>query len=132
MKQNALVSSFHGVPNLVRFKSESLLLSFVWLVAMLVSFGFCCWYIFTNVSEFLEYDVFAKSRIVTDQRVIELPAFTFCLAYNDNTPLSELLIYCYYNSTSACSVKDFQRIKVSTPSIASSGEPKYVVLDSEA
>lgn len=114
MKENALISSVHGIPNLVRFRSKSLILSLVWFLSILLAVAACGWFINKSVAEYMEFDVFAKTKIIREQEQVELPAFTFCLAHNgDRTPLADMLIYCKYNGTNVCNTQHFQPINVS-------------------
>ena len=76
-KDLASSSTIHGIPNILR--SSSVFIKILWSFFFLLSSGLCSYMVFLSVSNYFEYDVVTKVRIV-DQAPILFPTVLICNA----------------------------------------------------
>jgi hypothetical protein len=75
VKQVALNTSTHGVPNLLRTKSLPLRL--MWMVFLAGAIGGCCYINAKNIINYLSFGVVTNIRLIYEQNA-KFPTFTFC------------------------------------------------------
>lgn len=76
LKKYVSESYVHGLPRV--FKSEkNLLVKSLWLTFILVNFGVCCFYVYSNILEFLNYEVITKIETISEVPKI-FPKTTIC------------------------------------------------------
>ena len=76
-KDLASSSTIHGIPNILR--SSNAFIKILWSFFFLLSSGLCSYMVFLSVSNYFEYDVVTKVRIV-DQAPILFPTVLICNA----------------------------------------------------
>ena len=71
-----LTSTSHGIPNIVR--TDRLGFKIMWTIVVILAGVACGYFIFKNVSDFLQFDYFTKTELI-NERPMRLPAITICV-----------------------------------------------------
>lgn len=75
LKETALSSTSHGIPNIVR--STSLLLKLMWATCLIVSTGLCSYLVVKSIMNYFEYEVVTKINVIYENPA-PFPTVTFC------------------------------------------------------
>jgi len=98
IEELALSSTAYGVSNI--FKRRDLFNKIFWIFFTLIATASALYYIFADISQFLQYEVVTVIKKNYEQPV-EFPAVTFCsylLKYFDEKNLTDLIIQTDFNS----------------------------------
>ena len=96
-----LSTTCHGIPDL--FRTDRTLLKIIWIIFLIVSTGACGWMITKSVTDYFEYDVITKIKIIQENEMV-LPAVTLCVnRYNETILYKEInLMHCKFDSETNC------------------------------
>lgn len=75
LNESAQNSTSHGIPNI--FRNQNWFLKIIWLIAFLVSTGYCLKFIVFSILDYYDYPVVTKIS-VKSQIPLELPTITIC------------------------------------------------------
>jgi hypothetical protein len=100
-------SSVHGLANII--KTKYITIKIMWIIFFIISNGFCSWFIFNRIADYLSYDVISKVEIKYE-RQLQFPVVSFC---NLNPLLSkydlkQLIISCKFNQVNCDLENDFR------------------------
>ena len=99
-------SSVHAIPNIIKNKFNSI--KVVWTIFFLTSSGFCAWFIYKSISDYLSFDVVTNIQINYANK-IKFPMISICLISNGNIKfLNEILLNCIYNNQNCDLANDFE------------------------
>ena len=68
-------SSVHAIPNITRNKFYSI--KIMWLICLLISSGYCGFFVSKSIGDFLDYDVTTKTQIKYVNKIL-FPIVTIC------------------------------------------------------
>ncbi|CAF0860551.1 unnamed protein product [Brachionus calyciflorus] len=77
--------TMHGFPNI--FRTKNLSIKILWIIAFIVSNGFCFYFIAKSLLEYLQFNVVTKIRVL-EKDSIQFPAVTICNANLFTTSLA--------------------------------------------
>ncbi len=103
-------STFHGCHELVD-QNKQPILRFLWLLTIIFGYVVCTFFITMSFNTYLQFNVFTKFEIIGHQPEY-LPAFTFCMARNNNYSLESILWHCSYNKLETCHISDFEKVEI--------------------
>ncbi len=83
-----LHSSAHGIPNIVR--SRNLFTTLMWSICLLLSIGFCSYYIITIIIDYFKYSTVTNIEVIRE-RQSQFPAISFCPSPRYNSSLSQII-----------------------------------------
>ena len=74
-KETLESSSIHAIPNITRNKFYSI--KIMWLICLLISSGYCGFFVSKSIGDFLDYDVTTKTQIKYVNKIL-FPIVTIC------------------------------------------------------
>ena len=107
LKETLSSSSVHGIANII--KSKYITIKIMWIVFFIISNGFCSWFIFNSIADYLSYDATSKIEIKYE-RLLKFPMVSLC---NLNPLLSkydlkQVVISCKFNLVNCDLENDFE------------------------
>ena len=107
IKELALVSTTHGLPNI--FRTERLFLKLMWFLFLLICSSFGIHFMITAVFNYLNYDVVVQIKQIKEIP-IQFPTISFSFQddfYGNKSNLKDRLLYCKFSDFN-CDLNDFE------------------------
>ncbi len=104
----AIKSSAHGIPNLFSARNNRARIS--WSICILLSIGFCCFYIYDSFDQFFAFSTITNLK-VHDTKEMTFPALIICSWYS-GYPVEDTLLFCKFGNRDCRTFGNFDQVRV--------------------